>query len=381
MKDNKRRVARTSREPVDVFALLQGWSRTILQLAIIGFVIALGYILYGIFSGALTSMPDQQMYRVAANLSLMGQLMALSGLLATLAVVLLTMDEIAFSVVMGIAGAALMFGMPLLVAGNLTDQASRPATVINEWSRNAGMAMLFVVGVRILWEIVAQLRYGTIGTRAERIEKSEPTAEEKKGWKKPGLWDRCWNMPYCHAAVREICPAYKARRSCWRFGYGCNCDPTLIETLIRTGGASTGKGSAKTSTEQRTREAAYVRSDLEAGSSVTGGQRTIPCTKCPIFIEHQRQKFKILNPIAVIATILAMVVLYKPLIGLYSAVIDVMARTAARLTYGSMVDPAEWIGYLNTPTVQVFFFLFVGMLALAYVLKGVEWAVLKKMII
>jgi hypothetical protein len=76
-----------------------------------------------------------------------------------------------------------------------------------------------------------------------------------------------------------------------------------------------------------------------------------------------------------------MVVLYKPLIGLYSAVIDVMARTAARLTYGSMVDPAEWIGYLNTPTVQVFFFLFVGMLALAYVLKGVEWAVLKKMII
>jgi hypothetical protein len=380
MRDNRRSVARSSRAPIDLFALLQGWSRTILQLSVIGFVIALGYILYGIFSGALTSMPPQQMARVAANLSLMGQLLALTGFLATVAVVLLTMEEIAFSVLMGILGAALMFGMPLLVAGNLADQASRPAKVINEWSRNAGMTMIAVVGLRILWEIVIQLKYGTLGTRAERAEKPETTAEEKK-WKKPGLWDRCWNMPYCHAAVREICPAYKARKPCWRFGYGCNCDPTLIETLIRTGGATTGKGSAKTSTERRTREAAYVRSDLEADAPVSGRQRTIPCTKCPIFIEHQRQKFRLINPIAVIATILAMVVLYKPLIGLYSAVIDVMARTAARLTYGSMVDPAEWIGYLNTPTVQVFFFLFVGMLALAYVLKGVEWAVLKKMIL
>ncbi|NLJ35519.1 MAG: hypothetical protein GX358_04685 [candidate division WS1 bacterium] len=380
MRDNRRKVARSSRAPIDLFALLQGWSRTILQLSVIGFVIALGYILYGIFSGALTSMPPQQMARVAANLSLMGQLLALTGFLATVAVVLLTMEEIAFSVLMGILGAALMFGMPLLVAGNLADQASRPAKVINEWSRNAGMTMISVVGLRILWEIVIQLKYGTLGTRAERAEKTELAVEEKK-WKKPGLWDRCWNMPYCHAAVREICPAYKARKSCWRFGYGCNCDPTLIETLIRTGGATTGKGSAKTSTERRTREAAYVRSDLEADAPVLGSQRTIPCTKCPIFIEHQRQKFRLINPIAVIATILAMVVLYKPLIGLYSAVIDVMARTAARLTYGSMVDPAEWIGYLNTPTVQVFFFLFVGMLALAYVLKGVEWAVLKKMIL
>jgi len=46
-----------------------------------------------------------------------------------------------------------------------------------------------------------------------------------------------------------------------------------------------------------------------------------------------------------------------------------------------MVRPDQWVSYLNTPTVKVFFFIFVGMIGLAYVLRAVEWAILKRMII
>ncbi len=386
MRGKKRSVAKRSRQPVDVFALVTAWSRTLFQLAAVAFIISLGYILYGIFSGALAQMPNEQMQRVADNLTVMGQIMTAAGFLATVAMVILTAEDIAFTVVMGIIGAGLMFGMPILVASNLQDASSTPAMRINEWSRNAGMAVLLVVGLRIVWEIVGQIKSAGARALAKSDEEQSTVAKvekKTKSWRsRLRLWDPCWELPYCHEAVREVCPAYKAGKSCWRYGYGCNCDPSLIETLIRTGGASTGKGAERTSSAQRRTEAAYVRSDLAADGAVGAGERTIPCTKCPIFIEHQRQKFRIINPLAIIATIVGLAALYKPLTGIYERVIDVMAQLAARFTLNTeMLNAEEWVGYLNTQTVQIFFFLFVGMIALAYVLKAVEWLVLKRMIL
>ncbi len=384
MREKKRRVAKGPRQQVDVFAVITAWSRTLLQVAAVGFVISLGYILYSIFSGALASMPNEQMQRVAGNLTVMGQIMTAAGFLATVALIILTVEEIAFVVVMGIVGAGLMFGMPILVATHLQDATSTPAMTMNEWSRNAGMGILLVVGLRIVWEMVAQIKSagGRAIAKQDEEESAIAKAEKKAEARRIGLWDACWGLPYCHDAVREVCPAYKARRSCWRHGYGCNCDPSLIETLIRTGGASTGKGAAKATSTQRRTDAAYVRSDLAADAPVGTGERTIACSKCPIFVEHQRQKFKIVNPIAIIGTIVALAALYKPLTGIYEKVIDVMAKLAARFTLDTeMLNPEEWVGYLNTPTVRIFFFLFVGMIAMAYVLKAMEWLVLKRMVL
>ena len=42
------------------------------------------------------------------------------------------------------------------------------------------------------------------------------------------------------------------------------------------------------------------------------------------------------------------------------------------------VDASEWFRYLDTDAVRIFFFVVVGLLALSYVLKAVEWAVLEK---
>ena len=55
-----------------------------------------------------------------------------------------------------------------------------------------------------------------------------------------------------------------------------------------------------------------------------------------------------------------------------------IAGVASRFTYGTRVDAGEWFEYLNTPAIQIFFFVIVGMLALAYVLKLVEWVIFEK---
>lgn len=381
---DKKRVARQEREKLDAGALLVAWSRTVLQIALIGFAISLGYILYGLFSGKLRGVTDPtEIRRLVGNFTLMGQLLTLTSVLAAASLLLLTFGEVAYAVLIGIVGAGLMFGMPIIIGSNL-DQSSDFAQPISNWCTNAGLAVLFLVGLRILWEIGAQVRRATYKSEVQKEIEEASVAERQKRKKKVKslrLWDPCWDLPYCHDAVKEVCPAYKARKSCWRFGYGCNCDPGLIEQLIRTGGATKGKAATKKTAAERTVSEAYVRSDLQADTPV-GRERTIPCVKCAIFIEHQRQKFRVVNPVAIVATLVGLVFLYQPLTTLYSTVIAATAKLAAQFTLeGGMVDPSRWIGYLDSPFVKGFFFVFVGLIALSYVLRAVEWLVLKKMVL
>jgi len=375
----KDRIARQVKAEVDIYALLAQWARFVLQFAIAGFVVSLGYILYGIFSGVLSRPVDAAaIERYARNLRLMGEIMAASGVLGTLCFVVLTLSELAYSVTMGLLGLGLMFGMPVLVASNLAQGDDRIIRAITEWSRNAGMGILAIIGLRILYEIVEQVR--TAGVRRKEKEQLEAIEGLQKAKRpaRPGIWSPCWKLPYCHDAVREACPAFKARRSCWRYGAGCNCDPSMIERLIRSGALESGKGASKASSREKTAHAAYLRSDLQA-DVVVKAERTIPCSKCPIYLDHQRQKFKIVNPIAIVGTIVAMGALYIPLKAIYHAVVQAVAAVASRLTFDvERVDPGQWVRYLDTPALQVFFFIIVGLLALSYVLKFVEWVIFEK---
>ena len=74
----KDRIARQVREEFDIYALLSRWARFVLQFAIAGFVVSLGYILYGIFSGVLNQQVDPAAAeRYVRNLRLMGQILSL----------------------------------------------------------------------------------------------------------------------------------------------------------------------------------------------------------------------------------------------------------------------------------------------------------------
>lgn len=374
----RKRSTRTKKE-FDWTGFVLGLSRWLLKICGVIFFLALGYTLYGIFSGAARQLEGEAVTRVANNWRLMGQVMTFTGFFGTLALCVLTFGEIAFAVVAGIIGAGLMFGMPMLIASNIADPSANHAIVLNIWSKNAGMAILTVVGLRIAWAIVDQVIYATTRGAKAAEDQVQPTKTKEKKKRRSGLlWQACWDMPYCHEAVREICPAYKARKTCWRFGYGCNCDPSLIEQLIRTGGANVGKG---VSGDKVTRQQQFVRSDLQADVSAGTRERTISCRECAIFIEHQRQKFGVLNPVFIVATIVGLVFLYKPFVKVYSSAMESLAQVAVRLTYGEMVSPEQWVMELNTPTVRIFIYIILATFAMAYVLKFVEWAILKKMIL
>jgi len=112
----------------------------------------------------------------------------------------------------------------------------------------------------------------------------------------------------------------------------------------------------------------------------TRSERTIPCSKCPIYTEHQRRKFKVVNPILVTITLGIIIAAYGPLTGVYSA----LAVHLAQLASGSILNPSNadkvtyWREYLDTPALQGAFVVILGLFFLSWMLKLGEWLVLEK---
>ncbi|MEA3400379.1 MAG: hypothetical protein U9R79_03960 [Armatimonadota bacterium] len=353
---------------IDLMEKLVAWSVTGLKISILAFLVSLAYILYGIFGGHLSGQVEA---RILGNLQLMGQVMAAAAGLGTVCLVIVTHEEIAVAVTAGIVGLVLMFGFPLLVAGQVRGGAQRAGDIITYWTSSAGEFMLIVVGLRVAWEIVNWVREAP--ARRAAIAREQGFEEEpKKSYYTP--WWRlshCWEMPYCHGAIRETCPAYTSRTDCWRLGQGCNCDPYLIESLLR-------KGAGTDLLAEQTSE--YTRSDL-TGDRVAGRERTRECRNCPIFNEHQRQKFRLLNPLIIVAAIVGLGFAYPVVRRLYAGFISFTAALAERFAFGTQVPVERWIHRLDSPAVWVFFYVILGLLAMSYVLKAVEWAVLRRKII
>jgi len=355
----------------DWFDYVAAYSASVAWVCLVAFVIALGYIIYAVYGGYLSREVDQ---RIITNIVLMGKLLTAAAVIGTIAFALATIADVAYVVAAALIGLGLIFGTPVLIISKL-QAGNAAAEVIRTWTFNAGIGMCIVAGLRVLYQIGYTIKYGSVAKK-----KAEEEEQERLGPKKTkraqSIYAMCWGLPYCHDTIREVCPAFKERKTCWRFGKGCNCDPTLVESLIRAGAARVGKGQDKASTRTQMTQDAYLRETLGAGKAgaAAAGGRTLDCKKCPIYGDHQRQKFNIVNPIAIIATIALMALAYAPLKNAYFATINALAGVAGQfdLTGKSAV---KWVDYLNTPAVQVFFFTIVGLFLLAYVLKVIEWLI------
>lgn len=346
-------------------SLLEAWCNTLLKLSILTLIVAYGYYAWAIIGGYLSRPVDA---RIMSNLHLMGLALTVAGGVGPLCLILLTLDEVAWTVLAGLVGAGMLFGTPVLIASYSRGAQSASVAVVSHYTALAGEVMLGLVLLRVLYEIGVYVR---TGPRTKLQEEKDAEKLRRKGAITAKLWARCWDMPYCHESVRDECPAYKARKTCWRFGYGCMCHPRMIEAMIR---ASTQGATAVA----KARQADYVRSDLSADAALKPDERTIPCTKCAVFTEHQRQKFRIINPLVIVGIVVGLIVGYKPVMVLYAAFVALLSRLAARFTLSDQVNPAEWFRYLDSPTVRIFFYVIVGTLLLAYVLKAVEYLILTK---
>lgn len=181
--------------------------------------------------------------------------------------------------------------LPLLVRSQVPPEAA-PGLVELGQSLVAAFrthgGLLVVVGALrvVLGRIVILSLPAQAGRRVRLAGESAPAPEEPQ---RASLLRACWELQFCRGSLRSGCPRYRERVSCWRRRSGCYCDRELAVDLLSALG---GEQRLEVAEEL---QAAQTRTRTAAPRARTGRSRRKtrpPCGRCPIYLDHQRYKYR-----------------------------------------------------------------------------------------
>ncbi len=243
---------------------------------------SLFYILYGFASGFISNYarfpPSAQqmiLYKFSLALQLFG--MGFYLLLGTLLLRYLFSLKLGFFFL--IIGLFLYLAIPLILGvfylrGEIYNP---PLELIIIFTRSTGEITIVIAGLLFLFGFASLLRNHFIRSDIIRGRETAARAPARTSFLSR-LLKPCWDTLYCRDFLREFCPNYGRKRSCWKAGGGCLCDEAIVNHLL-----------AQTSV--RKPEAVPT---LKKTSQL--GQKKMDCGRCPIYAEHQRQKYGLIAP-------------------------------------------------------------------------------------
>jgi hypothetical protein len=168
---------------------------------------------------------------------------------------------------------------------------------------------------------------------------------------------KCWQLPFCRKFVRERCPIYHAKTSCWKELVGCMCEEEVIK------GAMENRPIPK--------DALTAGNMIPRNHKLTVLQKKERCKVCVIYNEHQRHKYRAAVPILVVSTIAIYGIFRGPLLAGMVGLVGQVNRVVYGFTYGA--SGKQEIPMLFTEMLLVVFFL----VGLSYALKSLEFMIFK----
>lgn len=289
---------------------LADWA-TWLSLAVVAMILV--YVLGGVFTGSMFRTPANQMPRILLVLERTGQWMLYCSVIAAYLATIRTKEakaEIGFAVLVG--ALFLWYGFPALARAMALNKGLHTNQASALLARHFALTGQILLGA-FLWPVLEALWRGlrTVPLRKKQVEevsKSRLRREGPKGARpklKPNALSPCWHLPYCRDYLVEHCPAFKARKRCWKLGRGCFCDQQMIDSMLQGMARQTSRGGGQ----------AYLRSEIEARTNVARQrQKKAPCHRCFIYLEHEKLKFDMLNPLMYPLTVGLIYFGYEPVI-------------------------------------------------------------------
>ncbi|MBL8087831.1 MAG: hypothetical protein JNM85_07145 [Chthonomonas sp.] len=288
--------------------LLDGFAKATAALAFLGLIASAGLMFYyiGLFGGdGGSSAPIAAAMNnlVMARKALLASCFAL-GVSTTY---LFWGDEVT-GIIQALFGALLQFiplWLPIVMAGA---NSSHTVVVQAMSDLQSGGLILLVIGVIVELAYVA----GRVKDRIKHGTRSD-LMKYGKGIKSESIQNvfmgKCWQLPFCRKFVREQCPIYHSRRTCWKERVGCMCEEKVIK------GAMEGI--------QIPRDALLAAKYIPYSHTISKEQKMERCRQCVIYNEHQRHKYKLSLPIA-LATVIGLYALLRP------ALLAVLERSMAQ---------------------------------------------------
>jgi hypothetical protein len=215
-----------------------------------------------------------------------------------------------------------------------------------------GIIAVLGLVIEIALRISARARQGA---KADLLKYGKGIKEERN--QKNVFMGKCWQLPYCRTFVRERCPIYHSRRTCWREKVGCMCEEEVIRNAMEN--------------RPIPKDLVGASKYIPVNNKLTQGQKRQRCRQCVIYNEHLKHKYRLSLPLTVLGFGIFYLIARQPLLGISSGMIAKLDSAMGALTYGQAVSVK------NNAAFQEILLDCAMIAILAYVLKGLEYLIFK----
>jgi len=254
--------------------------------------------------------------------------------------------------------AALFFAPMYLpsITGTPTGPAAAAVGSAMGAMQTAGMALgvisMLVVVADVMSRVKARVKQGT---KADQLKYGKGIKEEA-GTQNIFL-GKCWQLPFCRKFVREKCPIYHAKTTCWKELVGCMCEESVIRNAMEN--------------KPIPKDALLASNMIPRNNKLTDTQKKERCRNCVIYNEHQRHKYKVSVPITVLTFIGIYAAFHGPLVSSVDHIVQQVNAVVHKvsLTQEQKFTPPTFF----TETLLAVFFL----VGLTYAMKTLEYLIFR----
>lgn len=343
-----------------IWGFLDSASKTIFWLGLAALVVGVGFLLYTfsvVGGGVGEANPSQAM----SNIDLFGTVLLVGVIALMLGTSYMFWGEETLGVLQ-LVGAAGLYFAPLFIPGMFgVDAPSEAGSAALGAIQTAGM----VGGAMAIFVLVIDVS-SRIRTRSQQGMKAD-LLKYGKGMKEERdiqnvFLGKCWQLPFCRKFVRDRCPIYHSRRTCWKEQVGCMCEEQVIRDAMEN--------------KVIPKDALSAANYIPRNNRLTTAQKHERCRSCVIYNEHQKHKYKALLPAVGLAFIGFYVLMRGPLLAGTAGLIEGLDRMIGRATFRDSASVTQTVTESGIPFKEILLVCFM-IVAFAYVLRLLEFLVFK----
>lgn len=284
--------------------LFQEFARKAVWITLLVSILLLAYLLMGLFSGAWAKAPMHTLYnssradyfRQVSNIAFVFHALQLSAFLYVVCLIVIAYRDESLGYVLAVFGLIFYAGLPWLTARIYdlrlfgTDIATQ--TVVRDFQLLSwlffapGFALIVADMLRRLRTAAETAALQRVNVKYGRGIKKQVEAKHKNIF-----LGRCFEGPYCRPEIRVHCPIFLRKRGpCWHYKEGCMCEERIVLQAVIN--------------PEWKHQAAQAKSGFNFGEKrkkLTPAELRERCRNCIIYNEHQRQKYKAMVGVTLIA--------------------------------------------------------------------------------
>lgn len=234
----------------------------------------------------------------------------------------------------------------------------------NSEAFNAGVSGVSSIGISTLimgllvlvGDITIRVKNrATQGTKADQLKYGKGIKQETD--KQNVFMGKCWQLPYCRKFVRERCPIFHAKRTCWKELVGCMCEESVIRNAMENKVVS--------------KEALLSGAAIPQNNKLSTSAKKERCYNCVIYNEHQKHKYRLSLPLLMLSSVGLYIIIREPAANAINRMIGSASTTMNSATGGAIkdVNTGEWFTQFLVLAIVVVF--------ATYALKVLEFAIFR----